>query len=143
MESRTYEGLFLLDPTQINQEWDKVKNEVVAMLERRDGNIINAKKWGERKLAYEIKGHRRGTYLLVYFQMPPENLSVLQRDFQLSELVLRNLIIVYKRPIEETEPEEESAETKEEETETAEEKKEEEASSDEDSQEEEKAEEES
>lgn len=94
MEMRTYEGMFLLDPTQASQDWENTKQQVIAMLERRGGKVLNARKWGERKLAYEIKGHKRGTYLLVYFQMAPNNQPILQRDLQLSELVLRNLILV-------------------------------------------------
>lgn len=92
MDVRTYEGMFMLEPA--TQEWDNTKKQVIAMVERREGVIISARKWGERKLAYEIKGHKRAAYLLMYFQMPPENINVLRRDLQLSELVMRTLIIV-------------------------------------------------
>ncbi len=98
MNLRTYEGLFLIDPVT-SQDWDGIKNKVAEMLTRRDGQIISAKKWGERKLAYEIKGHKRGTYLLVYFQMPPENITVVKRDIQLAEIVLRMMILAYKKPV--------------------------------------------
>lgn len=98
MIKRTYEGMFLLDPTQAAQEWDKLKTQVTGMLERRGGVILSAKKWGEKKLAYEIKGHKRGTYFLVYFEMPVENVNIVRRDFQLSEIILRDLIIAHKKP---------------------------------------------
>lgn len=97
MEMKTYEAMFLVDSTQATQEWDTLKNQIVGMIEKHAGVIINAKKWGERKLAYEIKKHKRVTYLLVYFQMPPENIAIVRRDFQLSEVVLRHLIIVHKK----------------------------------------------
>jgi small subunit ribosomal protein S6 len=98
MEMRTYEGMFLLNPTQVTQEWDKMKNVITGMVEKRGGTIVSAKKWGERKLAYEIKGHKRGTYALVYFQMPPQSIVTLRRDFLLSESVLRSLILVHTKP---------------------------------------------
>lgn len=97
MEMRIYEGMFLLEPGQASQEWESTKKQVLSMLERRGAEIINAKKWGERKFAYEIKGHKRGTYLLIYFKMAPGNLSVLKRDLQLSEFVLRNMILVHRK----------------------------------------------
>lgn len=93
-EVRTYEGMFMLDPTKATQEWDNLKKQIIALVERRGGSIINAKKWGERKLAYEIKRHKRAVYLLIYFQLPSLNLNALRHDLQLSELVMRFLIVV-------------------------------------------------
>lgn len=95
METKTYEGMFLLEPTQAAQEWESLRKQVISMIERRGGVILSAKKWAERKLAYEIQGHKRGTYFLVYFKMPPLNIATFRRDMQLSELVLRNLILVH------------------------------------------------
>jgi len=96
-EQHTYEGLFMLDPTKVAQEWENIKKQILGMIERRGGSIITAKKWGERKLAYEIAGHKRAVYLLVYFKMPSLNVNTLRRDLQLSELVMRTLIVVRKK----------------------------------------------
>ena len=98
MELRTYEGMFMLEPTKANQEWDNIKKQIVGMVERREGIILNARKWGERKLAYEIKGHKRAAYLLMYFQIPSENIATLRRDLLLSEIVMRTLIIAQTKP---------------------------------------------
>ena len=94
---RTYEGMFLLDPTKATQEWESSKKQVIAMLERRGATILSAKKWADRKLAYEIKGHKRGTYLLIYFKMESKNIAVLRRDLNLTELVLRNMILAHDK----------------------------------------------
>lgn len=93
-ELRTYEGMFMLDPTKATQEWDNLKKQILSLIERKGGSIINAKKWGERKLSYEIKRHKRAVYLLVYFQLPSLHLNALRNDLQLSELVMRFLIVV-------------------------------------------------
>ena len=34
------------------------------------GKILVIKKWDERKLAYEINGQKRGTYIIAYFTAP-------------------------------------------------------------------------
>lgn len=99
MAVKTYEGLFLLDPAKATQDWEGIKKQIIDLLERREGQLINFKKWAERKLAYEIKGHKRGTYLLMYFQMPAQNVAVLKRDIQLSELVLRTMILQYRKSV--------------------------------------------
>lgn len=97
MELKTYEGMFMLDPTKAAQEWDNMKKQIIGMIERRGGVIISARKWGERKLSYEIKSHKRAAYLLIYFQSPPENISILRRDLQLSEMVMRTLILAHSQ----------------------------------------------
>ncbi|NUM33192.1 MAG: 30S ribosomal protein S6 [Candidatus Brocadiae bacterium] len=94
----SYEGMFMLDPTKASQEWDSLKKQITEMIERRAGSVLHSRKWGEKKLAYEIKGNKRATYLLMYFEMPPENVNVLRRDLQLSEIVMRTLIIVQNNP---------------------------------------------
>lgn len=97
METRTYEGMFLLDSTQAAQDWENLRKQIVAMLERRGAAILSAKKWAERKLAYEIKGHKRGTYFLAYFNMEPQYVKILREDFQLSEFILRSLVLVHDK----------------------------------------------
>jgi len=96
-ETRTYEGMFMLDPTKATQEWDNIKKQIIGLIEKKGGSIINAKKWGERKLAYEIKRHKRAVYLLIYFQLPSLNLGELRKDLQLSELVMRFLVVVREK----------------------------------------------
>ena len=51
------------------------------------------KKWDDRKLAYEVQGKGRGTYILVYFQCDPARIHAIERDVQLSEQVLRVMIL--------------------------------------------------
>ena len=51
------------------------------------------KKWSERKLAYEVKGQKRGSFVLVYFRAAHDQITQIDRDCNLSDLVLRNLIL--------------------------------------------------
>jgi small subunit ribosomal protein S6 len=41
---------------------------------------------------YELKGQKRGTYILVYFTAPGAAVSAIERDVNLSEEVLRVLV---------------------------------------------------
>ena len=94
MKLQTYEGMFMLEPTKATQKWDGIKKQIVEMLERRGAKIINVKKWGERKLAYAIKKHKRAVYMLIYFQMEAEKVNIFQKDILLSEIVMRHLILL-------------------------------------------------
>ncbi|NJL32331.1 MAG: hypothetical protein HC898_12340, partial [Phycisphaerales bacterium] len=45
------------------------------------------------KLAYPIRGQKRGLYLIAYFKAPSLAITAIDRDAVLSEIVLRSMII--------------------------------------------------
>ena len=92
MEQHTYEGMFLFDSGFAN-DFAKVEAEIQRLMDRAQAQIIRCGKWDERKLAYDIKGRKRGCYVLVFFKAPAEKIITMQRDVNLSESVLRALIL--------------------------------------------------
>jgi small subunit ribosomal protein S6 len=88
---KQYEMMFLFDPT-FAADFQKVKEEVERILKRANAEIIFLEKWDERRLAYEIKGRKRGYYVLTYFQCDPLKVDGIDRDARLSEPILRTLI---------------------------------------------------
>jgi len=88
-----YEGLFLIDNAHANTEWDNVVKRIQDILQKNGTEILKIEKWGEKKLAYKIKGHKRGTYLLIHFNANNSAITTLRRDFQLSDYIVRFLII--------------------------------------------------
>ncbi|MBX3381656.1 MAG: 30S ribosomal protein S6 [Phycisphaeraceae bacterium] len=65
-------------------------NEIFA---RAQAEVVAMRKWDDRRLAYEIAGQKRGTYILVYFKAPNESMLGFDRDCNLSEKILRHLLI--------------------------------------------------
>lgn len=94
--TRKYEGMFLIDNTHANKDWDAVVKGVHEILQKHNAEIVSTEKWGggERKLAYKIKGQKRGTYLLVRFNAPTGAITPIKQDCTLSEIILRSLIIM-------------------------------------------------
>ncbi|MDN3510254.1 MAG: 30S ribosomal protein S6 [Candidatus Jettenia sp. CY-1] len=88
-----YEGLFLIDNTHASMEWDNVVRHIHDILQKNGAEILKTEKWGEKKLAYKIKGHKRGTYLLIHFNAKSGAITAIKRDFQLSDYVIRSLIV--------------------------------------------------
>ncbi len=90
--TRVYEGMFLVD-TAIAATWNDLTSELQAMITRRGGEIIGITRWDERKLAYPIKKHKRGTYVLAFFTLADgDQIAEIERDCRLSERVLRVLL---------------------------------------------------
>lgn len=84
----TYEGMFLFPQshaTDIKGAVDHVKE----ILGRAEAELIALSKWGERNLAYEIKKHKRGLYLLAYFKARSTQMANIERDCNLSESIMR------------------------------------------------------
>jgi small subunit ribosomal protein S6 len=61
-------------------------------IERQGGRIIAMKKWDERRLAYEIDKQKRALYILCYFSAPNAAMGQIERNFNLSEQIMRVLI---------------------------------------------------
>ena len=91
--NRLYEGMFLLDANETAKRWNEMETQINSLLGRIGGEIQYAERWPTQKLAYEVKGVRKGTYYLTYFTAPPEKVAELRRDAELSEDILRLMVI--------------------------------------------------
>ncbi len=89
---RIYEAMFLFDPTA-GSSWEHVEEVIKRLMERAEGELIRMKKWDERRMAYEIEGRKRGVYVLAFFKAPTENIHGLERDVQLSDEIIRVLVL--------------------------------------------------
>lgn len=89
----TYEGMFLLDSARAAKDWEGTEALVTSVLSRYGAKFILKDRWDERKLAYPVKKQRRGTYFLAYFDAPESAMGEVRRDLQLTEGVLRFLML--------------------------------------------------
>lgn len=90
---RLYEGLFLVDSAKAASDWQLVNDTLHKILAKVDAEIVSFRKWDERKLTYDIGRVTRGTYILVYFKCDPLRLHEVERDVQLSEVLMRAMIL--------------------------------------------------
>jgi small subunit ribosomal protein S6 len=84
--------MFLFDPGALT-DWESVQKEIHRLLERAEAEVVACSRWDERRLAYEIKGRKRGVYALTYFKADPARIAGIERDVNLSETALRCLIL--------------------------------------------------
>lgn len=89
---KRYEAMFLFDNSTVH-EWSEIEAEVRRLFDRIEAQPLVILKYDERKLAYEIKGRKRGTYVLSYFDANPLRIGDLERDVRLSDLILRALVL--------------------------------------------------
>ena len=89
----TYEGMFILDSNKYSQNPDATTGEVLALLERVKAKVLASRPWQDGKLAYPMEGHRKGLYLLTYFNCDAAGLTELDRLSKLTDTIIRHMII--------------------------------------------------
>src|SRR5215475_7688726 len=85
--------MFILDSNRYSRDASGTVSAIPSTVEQLGGKILASRLWEERRLAYPIKGHRKGTYWLTYFRLEGDQLTNLSRQFQLNESILRNLVL--------------------------------------------------
>lgn len=90
---REYELVYIIQ-TELNEdEINDVNERVTQMITSNDGEIVSTEIWGQRKLAYPIKNHFEGYYVLHNIQMPPSSTTDVERLLRLNEDILRYLLV--------------------------------------------------
>lgn len=92
-EKKLYEGMFLVDSARAASDWDGVNAAIKKILEKAKAEIVSMRKWDDRKLAYNIRGVERGTYILCYFKVDGQKIQGIEKAVQLSEKIIRALIL--------------------------------------------------
>jgi small subunit ribosomal protein S6 len=90
---REYEVLYILRADLDDDKVQDAVKRVNTVIERSGGTIDRTNLWGKRKLAYEVKHQKEGSYVLQDFQIAPERVPELEAALKITEEVLRHLIV--------------------------------------------------
>lgn len=93
MASHVYEGVFILDSNRYGRDSEAVSGGISEIIEKAGGEMLVSRLWEERRLAYRIKGHRKGAYWLTYFRLASDQLTAVRRQCRLNETILRVLFL--------------------------------------------------
>ena len=85
--------MFLIDSSKAGADWDGIIAAIRTILEKAEAEIDSIRKWDDRRLAYNIKGKSRGTYILSYFRVDGERIQDIEKSVRLSEKIMRVLIL--------------------------------------------------
>jgi len=94
-----YEGMFLLDSSKFATDPDGVSQQVLGILEKVGAQVVAHRPWQDGKLAYEVEGHRKGLHYLIYFEMDGIHLTEVTRACQLSDVVIRHMVIRHPKTL--------------------------------------------
>ena len=79
-----------MDDDGLSATLDRVNNDIGE----RGGTVVRQQRWGgNRRLAYPINNHNEGSYVLTHLELDPERAGELEANLQVSEHVLRHLLL--------------------------------------------------
>lgn len=99
VKPHNYEGMFLVDSGKFATDPDGVINDIMNVLKRAGAEVVAYRPWADGKLAYEINGMKKGLHYIVMFTMPGSGMKTLVRQSQLSETIIRQMVIRHPQSI--------------------------------------------
>jgi len=103
-----YESLFIIRPSVSDDETNALIEKMKGVADKTGAQFIKSENWGRKKLAYEVRRERKGTYAYFYFKAPNNTVGELERAYRLEDNIIKFLTIhlekelVPPRPLEAT-----------------------------------------
>jgi small subunit ribosomal protein S6 len=69
-----------------------------SVLEKAGASLITLENWGKKKLAYEVKRERRGTFVYLHFKASGNVVGELEHSYRLEDSVLKFLTVRLEQP---------------------------------------------
>lgn len=88
---RPYEVLVIIDPRQTDEEVAALLTQLAEQVTSLGAGVGKVDNWGRRRLAYEIRKQREGSYAVLEIQAEPSTVKEFERQLRLNEKVLRFL----------------------------------------------------
>ncbi|MFO7637461.1 MAG: 30S ribosomal protein S6 [Clostridia bacterium] len=90
---RKYEAIFIIDNTLEEEVQKSIIEKIKAEIESDGGTVDKVDEWGKRRLAYPIQFKNEGYYVLIEFSAGPEVPLLLERQYRITEGIMKGLIV--------------------------------------------------
>lgn len=90
---RNYEAMYVLRPDMDEEQINAAIERFSDIITANGGEVTKVEQWGKRRLAYEVEKLREGYYVLCYFNGGTELPKELERNFKISDRVIRFLVV--------------------------------------------------
>ncbi len=90
---RDYELMVILSPNITEEEFPASLERLQKSIASGGGEVVEVNNWGRRRLAYPIKSHLEGNYVLSQVRLDPGQIPSLENTLRISEEVIRHLLV--------------------------------------------------
>ena len=88
-----YESIFVVRPSLSDEDTHKVIEKMKGVVEKSGATLLKSENWGKRKLAYEVKRERKGTFVYHHFRSEGSVIGELERSYRLEDSVIKFLTV--------------------------------------------------
>jgi len=93
VSDRIYEVLFIADPNLGEADVDALTATIQGYAEKEGAKTQKVEKWGKKRLAYDIKKHREGYYVLLVVEAKPEIVKEVERRIRVTDGVVKFITV--------------------------------------------------
>lgn len=93
MSERIYEILFIADPNLGEPEVEALAAQVQGLVEKDGGKVQKLEKWGKKRLAYDVRRHRDGYYVLLVVEGTGALVKEVERRLKVTDGIIRFLSV--------------------------------------------------
>jgi small subunit ribosomal protein S6 len=98
--AREYETIYILKPDVDADTADRVGSRLSEVIGRENGRLTRVENWGRRRLAYDIRKHRRGVYIYLKYLGNGRVVSEVERNLRLMDGVIKYQTVLVRNDVE-------------------------------------------
>ena len=87
-----YESIIIVNPN-IDEAGLKALEEKFTGLINENGKVESVEQMGKRRLAYEVKKFKEGTYVLFNFEAKPDSIVELERVYRITDEIIKFIVV--------------------------------------------------
>ena len=87
-----YESVIIVNPN-VDEAGLKALEEKFTGLINEYGKVESVENMGKKRLAYEIKKFKEGTYMLFNFESNPDSIKELERVYRITDDVIKFIVV--------------------------------------------------
>ena len=87
-----YESVIIVNPN-LDEAGLKALEEKFTGLINENGKVESVENMGKKRLAYEIKKFKEGTYMLFNFESNPDSIKELERIYRNTDNVIKFIVV--------------------------------------------------
>ncbi len=98
---RKFETMLLLSPEFSAEERQGVLDNLVAIIDREGGKLLETDDWGMRDLAYAVRKMDRGYYVRLVYLAPGALIAELERNIRITDGIFKFVTVKLEENAEE------------------------------------------
>jgi small subunit ribosomal protein S6 len=98
--AREYETIYILRPDIDADGAERVGTRLSEVIGREAGRLTKVENWGRRRLAYDIRKHRRGVYIFLKYLGTGRVVAEVERNLRLMDSVIKYQTVLVQSDLE-------------------------------------------